>query len=239
MTWRDQIRASGYTQFPGLVPITYVAAARSAIDRDLRENYDSSRQGEYDGRSYCPALRGSRPILDLLEATAASDFLNQALGLETVDWDGGQIAIRKAHNVETAIAPEPHIDGYATESNGLAKGKIYNHTALVGVFLTPVTHEFAGNFTVWPGSHVQYEEHFRQRGPVAMKEPQPTLEIGEPVQLMCGVGDVVLCHYALGHSAAVNTSDEDRIAIYFRVWLRDIEGKRWKYLTNMWSGWRL
>jgi len=43
----------------------------------------------------------------------------------------------------------------------------------------------------------------------------------------------------LGHSAAVNTSDEDRIAIYFRVWLRDIEGKRWEYLTNMWSGWRL
>ena len=239
MTWREQIRASGYAQFPGLVPITYVSAARSAIDRDLRENYDFSRQGEYDGRSYCPVLRGSRPILDLLEATAASDFLDQALGLETVEWDGGQIAIRKAHNVETAIAPEPHIDGFATESNGLAKGKIYNHTALVGVFLTPVTREFAGNFTVWPGSHVRYEEHFRRRGPVAMNEPMPTLDIGEPVQLMCGVGDVVLCHYALGHSAAGNTSDEDRIAIYFRVWLRDIEGKRWEYLTNMWSGWRL
>jgi len=72
-----------------------------------------------------------------------------------------------------------------------------------------------------------------------MREPPPTPEIGEPVQLMCGVGDVVVAHYQLGHSAAVNTSDNDRIAIFFRVWLRDLELRRWHYLTNIWEGWKL
>ena len=110
---------------------------------------------------------------------------------------------------------------------------------LVGVFLTPVEREFAGNFTVWPGSHYLYENYFRERGPRTMSEPVPALEIGPPLQLMCDVGDVVLAHYELGHSAAVNTAALDRIAIYFRVWLRKVESYRWHYLTNMWDGWRL
>ena len=56
---------------------------------------------------------------------------------------------------------------------------------------------------------------------------------------MCDVGDVVLAHYELGHSAAVNTAEIDSIAIYFRVWLRSLESNRWHYLTNMWDGWKL
>jgi len=55
---------------------------------------------------------------------------------------------------------------------------------------------------------------------------------------MCGVGDVVFCHYQLGHSAAVNTTEIDRIAVYFRIWLRDLEDRRWEYLTNIWEGWK-
>jgi hypothetical protein len=46
-------------------------------------------------------------------------------------------------------------------------------------------------------------------------------------------------HYQLAHTAAVNLSDQDRIAIYFRVWLADIDERRWQLLTNVWDGWRL
>jgi hypothetical protein len=45
--------------------------------------------------------------------------------------------------------------------------------------------------------------------------------------------------YQLAHTAAVNLSDQDRIAIYFRVWLADIDERRWQLLTNIWDGWRL
>ncbi|MGI9165660.1 MAG: hypothetical protein ACR2G5_04630, partial [Pyrinomonadaceae bacterium] len=65
----------------------------------------------------------------------------------------------------------------------LEEGRVYSHTATVGVFLTPVSRAYAGNLTVWPGSHQIYESYFRKRGPVSMREPLFTPELGEPVQL--------------------------------------------------------
>jgi hypothetical protein len=239
MTWHNHLRDHGYAQFPRLVPGPMVQTALTAIEEDLLQNYDPLRQVEYDNRSYCPDLRTTPPIMDLLEASPARSILDEVFGAGNVEWDRGQIAIRRAHNHPDQIAPTPHIDGFASGLNGLDGGKIYSLTALVAVFLTPVSQPFAGNYTVWPGSHHVYENYFRVRGERAMSEPMPTPELGQPVQLMCEVGDVVLVHYQLGHSAAVNTADIDRIAIFFRVWLRDIEQRRWHYLTNMWDGWNI
>lgn len=239
MNWQERLRSQGYAHFAGLTPEPVVSAALEAIQIDLNSNYDPERQTEYDNRSYCPDLKGTPPIMNLLVQSPAHKLLDEIFGLDNIDWDKGQIAIRRAHNYPEPIPPTPHIDGFSSGLNGLDEGKIYNHTVLVGVFLTPVRTAFAGNFTVWPGSHNIYEDCFRARGPRAMKEPMPTPEIGEPVQLICDVGDVVLAHYQLAHSAAVNTADIDRIAVYFRVWLRSVEANRWHYLTNIWDGWKL
>ncbi len=121
---------------------------------------------------------------------------------------------------------------------------IQNFTALVGVFLTEVKSDFAGNFTVWPGSHLVLEKYFRDRGKAALSEGMPNVPMGDPVQLRAKPGDVVLCHYQLAHSAAVNTSAENRIAIFFRLWLNDISGperseQRWHNLTHIWDGWQI
>lgn len=238
MNWQEHLRTQGYAHFTGLTPEHLVTAARKAIELDLRNNYEPERQLEYDNQSFCPDLRGSPPIMNLLVQSPVFNRLDEILGLDNIDWDKGQIAIRRAHNHHEPIPPEPHIDGFSSGLNGLEEGRVYNHTVLVGVFLTPVPTPFAGNFTVWPGSHHVYESYFRKRGPQAMGEPMPRPEIGPPVQLMCGIGDVVLAHYQLGHTAAVNTADFDRIAVYFRIWLRGIELKRWDYLTNIWEGWK-
>jgi ectoine hydroxylase-related dioxygenase (phytanoyl-CoA dioxygenase family) len=123
--------------------------------------------------------------------------------------------------------------------NGVPADRIYSHTVLIGVFLTPVLTEFAGNFTVWPTSHYLYERYFRERGSHAMHEPMPELQLGDPVQLCCDVGDVVLAHYSLGHTAAVNTSEQDRIAVFFRAVLSKAQANGWPYLTNIWDGWNL
>jgi hypothetical protein len=239
MNWQEHLRTQGFAHFPGLTPEPLIRAALEAIEMDLNSNYDAERQVEYDNRSYCPDLKGTPPIMNLLLQSPVHDLLDEIFEADKLGWDGGQIAIRQAHNFPEPVPPTPHLDGFASGANGLDEGKIYNHTVLVGVFLTPVRSEFAGNFTVWPGSHNVYEKYFRERGPRAMSEPPPAPEIGEPVQLMCGVGDVVLAHYQLGHSAAVNTADLDRIAVYFRVWLRAMESNRWHYLTNIWEGWKL
>ncbi len=237
--WREHFRTQGFAHFTDVTPEPLISVARNAIETDLSSNFDPERQSEYDNQSYCPQLRGSAPIMNLLLQSPVQNILDEIFELDKIHWDGGQIAIRRAHNHPEPVPPEPHLDGFSSGVNGLDEGKIYNHTVLVGVFLTPVRTAFAGNFTVWPGSHYVYENYFRERGPRAMSEPMPRPEIGQPVQLMCGVGDVVLAHYQLAHSAAVNTADLDRIAIYFRVWLRGIELDRWHYLTNIWDGWKL
>ena len=239
LNWQEHLRAHGYAHFPGITPKPLVTSALKAIELDLSSNYEPERQLEYDNQSYCPDLRRTPSIMNLLLESPVHNVLDELFGIDKIDCDSGQIAIRRAHNVPKPTPPTPHIDGFSSGLNGLEEGKIYNHTVTVGVFLTPTTNEFAGNFTVWPGSHYIYERYFRERGPRAMSEPPPNPEIGQPVQLMCGVGDVVLAHYQLGHTAAVNTSDFDRIAVFFRICLRGVELDRWHYLTNIWDGWKL
>jgi len=153
---------------------------------------------------------------------------------------GGEIAIRRARNADRPYPPVWHIDGVGSGKNGRAIGStISNFTALVGVYLTAVTGEFAGNFAVWPGSHLRLQSQFRQRGPNAMYEGKPNIGLGQSVQLAAMPGDVIIAHYQLAHTAALNLSCNDRIAIYFRLWLRDIDARRWELLTNIWPGWRL
>ena len=67
----------------------------------------------------------------------------------------------------------------------------------------------------------------------------PTVPLGEPVQLHTEPGDIVLCHYQLAHAAAANLSAADRYAVYFRLWLKDIESRRWALMTDIWQGWRI
>jgi hypothetical protein len=228
----EHLRRNGWARFPAAVSDDLVAAAMQAIQADLANNYDPERQSEYDSRSYCQSLRNQPPIAELLSHSSARSILDRALGWDEIEHDHGQIAIRRARNIDKAHPPTPHIDGSGGRTSG---GGISNFTALVGVYLTRVNTEFAGNFTVWPGSHHLLEAYFRDRGPQAMQEGMPRIGLGNPIQLFVEPGDVVLCHYQLAHTAVVNLSTNDRIAIYFRVWLKGIEERRWELLSDIWQ----
>ncbi len=67
-------------------------------------------------------------------------------------------------------------------TNGVKEGTIGNFTALVGVFLSDLPEPFAGNFTVWPGSHRLYETYFREQGPQALLKGMPKVDLPEPEQ---------------------------------------------------------
>lgn len=109
---------------------------------------------------------------------------------------------------------------------------------LVGIFLTRVTAPFAGNFTVWPGSHELVAAWFREQGRSALRRGMPLVDPGEPRQLSAEPGDVVLASYALAHAAAVNTTSTERRAVFFRLALRDLGRRRWARLADPWDGWR-
>jgi hypothetical protein len=85
LNWHNYLRTYGYAPFPALVPASLTAAAREAINRDLRDNYDSERQLEYDNRSYCPGLLGAPPIMDLLVRSPTLKIVDEALGLSNVE----------------------------------------------------------------------------------------------------------------------------------------------------------
>lgn len=239
-TLSQHLRRDGWVRLPSAVDPVLVYAALSAIQADLANHFDPKRQAEYDNISYCPGLRGTAPILDLLTKSQARNYLDNWIGWDEIGHDGGQIAIRRAHNADRAYAPDWHIDGVGSGKNGLPiDSPISNFTALVGVYLTPIEAEFAGNFVVWPGSHYQLQSYFRDRGPSAMREGKPKIDPGQPVQLPAMPGDLIICHYQLAHTAAVNLSENDHFAVYFRVWLRDIDDRRWELLTNIWDGWRM
>jgi hypothetical protein len=237
--WRSRLVRDGYVMFPGMVPSDRIQAARSLIDRDLREQTDPARQVEYDHQTYCRDILSEPEISGLLLDTPIRGILDEAIGFDNLEHGQAQIAIRRARNATRAEEPEPHIDGVATPYNGVTTPYISNFTALVGIYLSDVTQEFAGNFTVWPGSHVLLEEYFRARGPGAAEAGMPSPDLGPSRQLLCSSGDVVLCHYQLMHTAAANLSPIDRYAVYFRLWLRGIEKRRWELLTHIWRGWKI
>jgi ectoine hydroxylase-related dioxygenase (phytanoyl-CoA dioxygenase family) len=236
--WRRQLKRDGYAHFRGLCPPALIAAARAAIDADLAADYDPARQLEYDHQSYCPALRQAPALMALLLESGAAAKLDEIVGWDRLGASNAQIALRRAHNARKAEPPDPHIDGLYSPHNGVpADVLVLNFTVLVGVYLSPTRQEFAGNFTVWPGSHHMLERHFRDHGPEALRNGMPQIPLGDPVQLKTEPGDVVLCHYQMAHTAAVNVSDHDRYAVYFRLWFKDIDERRWEYMTNIWGGW--
>jgi Phytanoyl-CoA dioxygenase (PhyH) len=250
-SWTDSFVRDGYTVFPSLVDRETVATACERIEEDLATRYDPSRKAEYDSRSFCPDLRGTSSILALLENDSVRDRVGELVNPRKLAFDTlGQIAIRRAHNAEKSGPPYAHVDGFPAPHNGVEEGTVLPFSILVGVFLSEVKTEFAGNFTVWPGSHFLVEKYFNERGHRALHESMPDLPklgIGEPLQLMGSPGDVVLCHYALAHSAAVNTSDKDRVACFFRLGHTELNHREdpsyakhaWKHLTQMWSGWKV
>jgi hypothetical protein len=239
-TWQLRLKRGGYAHFRGLCPDALVAAARAAIDADLAINYDPARQIEYDQLSYCPTLRRTPVLMALLEQSGIAAKLDDAIGFDRLDYHHAQIALRRAHNAPTAEPPAPHIDGLPSPHNGVpADVLVLNFTALIGVYLSPTRQEFAGNFTVWPGSHHLLERHFREHGVETLRGGMPRIPLGTPLQLMTEPGDIVLCRYQLAHTAAVNVSDCDRYAVYFRLWLKDIDERRWDLMTNIWDGWRI
>lgn len=240
MNWRESLLERGYAHFRGVVPVGMIEAARTAISEELQRDYDASREQEYSSATYCPNIIATTPITDLIRRPPVRDIVDAAVPFDSLISGGAQIAIRWAHNVERELPPEPHLDG-------VSPGLIANITAVVGVFLTRTPRIFAGNLTVWPGTHRNYERYFRARGPRCVFEPLPEIELGAPQQLVTEAGDVVVMHWALAHSAAVNTSDVDRIAVYDRLLFPELEAKsnadlgegRWPYLASLWNGWRI
>ncbi|HZC27856.1 MAG TPA: hypothetical protein VE287_12585 [Actinopolymorphaceae bacterium] len=237
-TQKSSLYENGLVKLPGIVPAAYVNAALRAVNGSLgSEGIHPDRLVTFRSQSYCPELQRSPAITDLLHASPLWSLAEDAIGVGQISPVGaGQIALRFPTDGEPH-EPHAHIDGMYTPHNGVTEGTIQNFTALIGVFLSDVPGPYAGNFTVWPGTHRTYESYFRANGPESLLQGMPPVELPTSEQVTAKAGDAVLAHYQLGHGIAGNASPHIRYAVFFRLSHVDHESVRLECMTDIWQEW--
>jgi hypothetical protein len=236
---KQELHDDGYVVVHALVPDEQIRNARRAINQSFGRGIDPERIAEFESRSFCPELRENSIIHDLLLTNKTLDIVEDLIGPNAVDQNDihPQMAIRFPSLSDEVRPPSPHLDGMYTPTNGLEPGDIWSHTLLVGIFLTDVVEPNAGNFTAWPGSHHRYEKYFRDHGPESLLNGMPTIDIGEPRQVMARAGDVLLAHYELGHTNGPHVGVDPRYAVFFRVSHPQHGQQKWDAMTNIWLEW--
>lgn len=235
---KKQFYEQGYLVIPGVVPPVMVREALRAINHSVGGGMPPEQMTKFRAQSFCPELQGSAVISDLFNRTPAVALAESAIGEGKIcPVKGGQIALRFPGMQDPPPAPRPHLDGMHSPTNGVPEGEIHNFTALVGILLSDVTEEYAGNFTVWPGSHHLHEAWFREKGPLSLLEGMPKVALPEPVQVKGKAGDMILAHYLLAHGVAPNTSPNVRYAIFFRLRHVNHEEQRFESMCDAWLQW--
>ncbi len=226
----------GYVVLPGAIPKELVNNAVRAINTSIGQNgIDPARLMEFRAQSYCPELKREPVMLDIFEKSDLGPTVRYLLGeIHSVDFT--QIALRFPSEGDRVVG-KPHIDGMHSPHNGVPEGEIYSFSALAGVFLSDIDDEFAGNFTVWPGTHILNQNYFRERGPKSLLEGMPQVGLPEPVQIKAKSGDAVIAHYLLSHGVTPNRAINTRYALFFRMSHLQHENQKWETLTNAWLEW--
>ena len=229
----------GFVKIPGVIPQVMIDEALKTINASFGDRgIDPEELPAYRARTYCPEVTGAPEITGLISNTPAWSLIESLLGEGNVSKPkSAQIAVRFPSRIDPPPEPHPHLDGMYSPNNGVPEGTIQNFTMLVGVYLSEVNRPYAGNFTVWPGTHHIYEQYFREHGPEALLQGMPPVKLPEPVQLLVKPGDVVLAHYQLAHGSAINVAPHPRYALYFRFKHRNHDSDWKARMTDIWMDW--
>lgn len=239
MDEKRQIFENGYAVLKNVIPRRMVDAALRQINHAVGEGMDPTQMPIFRAQSYCPELRNDPAIMDLLIKSPLWDLTESALGEGKIrPVRGGQIALRFPVLADPPRPVGMHLDGMYTPDNGVKQGTIANFTALIGVFLSDVETEYAGNFSVVAGSHKIYESYFREHGAEALLQGMPPVEVPPVQQLRARAGDAVLCHYQIAHGVAQNVSPHVRYAIFFRLHHVEMDPTHWQApMQDIWMHW--
>lgn len=220
----------GYVKLEGVVPGVMVEEARRSINQAL---------GTEQPKVEIDRLQRSDEIVNLYHKTPAEELVGSVIDTSMLEpITSAQIALRVPHRVDKKRRMFPHLDGMYHPGNGVKEGTIANFTALMSVLLSDLPGPDAGNFTVWPGTHIQCADYFREHGAESLLEGMPKIHWPEPVQITGKAGDAVLVHYLVGHTAGYNDSSNIRYATFFRLIDKRIKEGRWQdSMLDPWLHW--
>ena len=234
----------GYTIARGIVPQMMIDAALRNINAWVGEGMHPDEMTRFRAQSYAPELQDQPVITDLVNQSPIISLAESVMGVGNVPpATSGQIALRYPNMIDPPQPPHPHLDGLHTPTNGVPAGEVRNFTMLVVILLSELKAPYSGNFTVWPGTHHQYEAYFKEHGADALhkgaSKGMPQIDLPEPVQILGQPGDVCFTHYQLGHTAAPNVSPHVRYAVIFRLRhaARENPSMNINALTDLWLEW--
>ena len=234
-------KRDGFLHLPGFIPTDLVEGALRAINHEIGQGVPAEELPIWRSQSWFPAVARTPVITDLFNESGLRPLLQTLMGQNSVaPLKNGQLALRFPSEAGAELRPPRwHIDGIHSPHNGVPAGSIHSFSALVGVFLTDVEGENAGNFTVWPGSHLKIQDYFREHGlETILRENQtPPIERGEPLQIKARAGDAVIAHYQLLHGVAENHAPRPRHTVFFRLMHPDHASHRLECLTDLWREW--
>jgi len=226
----------GYLVAPGVVPEPLLAAADEEIDGLVRTVAPVEGDGGPGPNLWfpptarlprCDAVLRESPALAIAEELVAPLPLDHA-------FDHIQVA--------TTVPPYghvpggPHIDGH-----GVGQDPPGSFTMLAGVFLTDQRASRSGNLWVWPGSHLDHQALFHERGSRVLQATnghstllQPPARLRPQVEVTGARGDLLLAHFLLGHNKGANLSDRERRTIYYRL---AVPGHRERWESTFLDAW--
>ncbi len=236
---------TGYLLVPGLVAPDRIRTALAAINASIgRNGLPPDALPRMQAQTFCPELVADAAIVDLYRATPVAALAAAALGVGRVcEPREAQIALRFPTPDAERIEPRPHIDGLPRALNGVAAGTLHHFTALAAVFLSDTAQPFAGNFTVWPGSHRAMAAYFAETDAASAlarpDAPFPPVPLPEPPrQLTVAAGDALLAHYLLVHGVSANLGPHIRYAVFFRLFHEAHDPGAAAGLADLWRAWQ-
>jgi hypothetical protein len=211
----------GWIVVPEVVPEPLLAAADLEIDGLVGDTAPHEGDGGPGVNAWfmprarlprCEALLRDSPALALADELVAPGALDFA-------FDHVQVSTTRAP--WPLVPGGPHIDGHAPRPDHEAPDSF---TLLVGILLTDQTDDRSGNLWVWPGSHLEHERLFRERGTRVLLDAyghstllNPPFTLGPPKPVRGRRGDVVLSHFLLGHNKGAHDGPRDRRTVYYRL----------------------
>ena len=209
----------GYLVVPDVVPETLLRPADAEVDELIDDEAPDEGDGG-PGQSAWFLPRSRLPRCErVLRRSPALETAEELVRPHALDFAFDHIQIAITVPPWSHIPGGPHIDGHGPGQDPPA-----SFTLLAGVLLTDQHDQQSGNLWVWPGSHLDHQRLFHERGTKVLHQTgghstllDPPARLQSPVGITGRRGDLLLAHFLLGHNKGGNTASQVRRTIYYRL----------------------
>lgn len=229
-------RDNGYLVRNDLLTQAQIDAARDALWEGIdADREDPSTWVNAGPRSPCP---GSHPaIRATVMETPAFAIAEELVGTGRLNPGGpGPALVYPSGDDEWTQPAHGHLDGYYTPTNGVPEGTVGLFHVGVTIYVEQIE-ERGGCFTVWPGTHRQAAEYFRDHSLLSVQggNSRDVFDLPEPLQIAGPPGTVCFWHGQLIHSGTKNCRRNIRMALIARLSRKDLDDIRFESPDDMWQ----